>query len=332
VSALTRRRFVWGAGVAGLGLLASCGRLPWQPPEPTRVPHVGWLGSGPPGNDAAFREGLRDYDYVDGQNIAVEWRGGVDDDDLPIVAAELVQRNVDVIVTGSTPAALAAKRATATLPIVMGTSFRPVELGLVESFPKPGGNVTGLSNVSSSLELNQKRLQLLTQSLPEISRIGVIWYPPQPDAVTIWEAIQIGAADLGVSLQSFEVREPADFEALLPTVTQARPNALLMLGGAFFGLHRAAFLDFMARTRLPTMYLDKSYVVDGGLMAYAPSFDAQYRRAAYFVDRILKGAKPGDLPVEQPTTFDFVINLRTAQALGLTIPQHVLLQATEIIQ
>jgi putative ABC transport system substrate-binding protein len=331
VTRVTRRHFVQGAGLAGFGLLAGCGRLPWHTETPARVPRLGWLGSGPPRNDAEFRQGLLDYGYVEAQNIVVEWHGGVRDDELAARATELVQLNVDIIVTGSTPAALAAKRATDTIPIVMGTSFRPVDLGLVESLSRPRGNVTGLSTGPGSTELSQKRLQLLEEAFPDAARGGVIWYPPQPDSASAWEALQRAATVLNVSLASFPVQEIEDFAVLLRQVNEEPPDAWLMLGGAFFGLHREAFLDFMARTQRPAMYLDKGYIEAGGLMSYAPSFDEQYRRAAYFVDRILKGAKPGDLPVEQPTTFDFVINLKTAQALGLTIPQHVLLQATEVL-
>jgi putative tryptophan/tyrosine transport system substrate-binding protein len=331
---LSRRQVVQGAGTVGLGLLAGCGRLPWQEQPPAKVPRIGFLSGTSAVSGAAaveaFRQGLREHGYVEGQNIVVDYRfAEAEADQRRALAAELVQLPVDVIVTAGTLAVRAAKDATATIPIVVARGDDLVAFGLVASLARPGGNVTGLSTIA--LQLSQKRLELLKEAVPGASRVAVFWNPAIPERASEFSELASVAEALGVQLQSLEVSGTEGFESAFEAATRERADALLTLDNALTSVYRSRLVDLALRSRLPMISADRALAEAGGLMSYGPNFNEQYRRAAYYVDRILRGAKPADLPVEQPSTFDFAINLKTAQALGLTIPHHVLLQATEII-
>jgi putative tryptophan/tyrosine transport system substrate-binding protein len=335
MTALSRRQFVQGAGLAGLGLLAGCGRLPGQVREPDRVPRLGWL-TGPSEattNFEAFQEGLREYGHVPGQNISIEAHSveGTDTDGLRATIAAPVRLPVDIIVVGSgLPAVRAARDVTNTTPVVVTVGGDPVEAGLVASLARPGGNITGLTAIS--YQLSGKRLELLAQAVPGIGRVGVLWNAASRGKAREWQETAAAAQSLGIQLQSLEVRGPEDFERAFDAATQERAEALVVLHEGVTVAARPRIVDSAARTHLPAIYEFRDWTEAGGLMNYAPNRAVMARRAAYYVNRILKGAKPADLPIEQPREFDFVINLKTAQALGLAIPQHVLLQATEIIQ
>jgi putative ABC transport system substrate-binding protein len=334
---LTRRRFVQSASLAGLGLLAGCGRLPGQAhvPAPQRVARLGYLSPATPGSVPAARDafvqGLHDLGWIEGQNIVIEDRYAEGrTEEFPDLAADLIRLNVEIILAVTTPAALAAKRAADSTPIVFDSVGDPVGVGLVSSLAQPGGNVTGPSALAP--QLSAKRLQLLTEAIPGVSRVGVLWSPSNLANAREWSETQVAGEALQIAVQSLPVWTGDDFPGAFEAAVRGGADSLFVLSGPVVRIHRLQIADFAARGGLPTMYPGREYVEPGGLMSYGTDFRAQSRRAAYYVDRILKGAKPADLPVEQPTTFEFVINLKTAQALGLTIPQHVLLQATEIIQ
>jgi putative ABC transport system substrate-binding protein len=283
----------------------------------------------------AFRQGLRDLGYVEGRNLVIEYRdaeGKVDR--LPALAAELVALKVDVIVTGGgTIAALAAKQATRTLPTVFASVGDPVTSGLVTSLARPGGNVTGLSNVAP--ELVGKRLELITQAVPGVSRVAVLRLPGalgERTAKDMLTGTEVAARALGVRLQVVEARGPADIDRAFSDMTGARAGALTVLPSNMFLREHRRLVDLAAKNRLPAVYFLREFVDAGGLMAYGPNVADLYRRAATYVDKILKGAKPADLPVEQPTKFELVINLKTAKALGLMIPQSVLARADHIVE
>jgi len=246
------------------------------------------------------------------------------------LAAELVRLQVAVIVAAG-GAVNTAKDATNTIPIVMPTSGDPVGQGLVTSLARPGGNITGLTTLSSS-EIAGKRLQLLKEIVPEASRVAVLWNPGNAAKVLEFKQAQVAAAALGLTLQSLEVRGPNDFDSAFNAAAAGHVDALDALSEALINAHATRITDFALKSRLPSVFEQRELVEAGGLISYGPNVTDLYRRAATYVDRILKGAKPADLPVEQPTRFDFVINLKTAQALGLTIPQSILMQATEVIQ
>jgi putative tryptophan/tyrosine transport system substrate-binding protein len=331
----SRRQVVQGA--AGLGLLAGCGRWPGQVAAPTKVPRIGYLSPGFFSDEglgssllAAFQQGLREHGYVEGQNIAIEYRwAGRATDRLPTLAAELVQLPVDVIIAGG-PSVRSAQQATNTIPIVIVFSGDVVQTGLVASLAHPGGNTTGVSFMAP--DLGAKRLQLLKEAFPNASRVAAVWNPAEPASALEFKEVQSAAPTLGVTLQSIEVRLPNELESAFEAATREHADALITFAHAFTIFNARQTIDLTAQSRLPAMYGLKEFVEEGGLMAYGPNLRALYHRAAYYVDRILQGTKPADLPIEQPMRFDYVINLKTAQALGLTIPQHVLLQATEVIQ
>jgi putative ABC transport system substrate-binding protein len=337
---LSRRRFVQGAGVAGLGLLAGCGRLPGQTAPPARVPRIGYLSPGgasltnPPPNSLfeAFRAGLRERGYVEGQSVILDLRAAEGRSEaLPALAAELVALPVDVLVTPGVTAIRAAMSATSSIPIVMaGIGVDPVAAGLVASLARPGGNITGPTQIFDGL--SGKRLELLTQAAPGITRVAALWNAGNSDKLLEWRATQEAARAMGLQHVALEVRDAADLDGAFVTARQERAGALVVFFDTLTDRQRSRIVDLATQQGLPSMWSFGEFATAGGLMAYGPSNFDQYRRAAYYVDRILKGAKPADLPIEQPTVFEFVINLKTAQALGLTIPQHVLLQATEIIQ
>jgi ABC-type uncharacterized transport system substrate-binding protein len=282
----------------------------------------------------AFRQGLRDLGYVDGRSVVIEYRDAEGKyDRLPALAAELVALKVDVIVAADTPAALAAKQATRTLPIVFIGAGDPVTIGLVTSLARPGGNVTGLSLLAP--ELVGKRLELLKQAVPGVGRVAALWQPGFVGERTekdMLKEVEVAARALRVQLQYVEARGPADFDRAFSDITRARADALTVLGSAMFANERRRVVDLAAKNRLPGVYGFREYVDAGGLMAYGPNVADLFQRAAIYADKILKGAKPGDLPVEQPTKFELVINRKTAKALGLTIPPSVLGRADQVIE
>jgi putative tryptophan/tyrosine transport system substrate-binding protein len=300
-----------------------------------KVPRIGILWAYSPSVVSpfaeAFRQRLRGLGYLEGQNVAVEerWAEGRFDR-LPSLAAELVRLNVDVIVTASTPAAQAAKQATRTVPIVVTLVTDPVEGGIVASLARPGGNVTGLSLMHP--ELSAKRLALLKEVIPKVSRVAVFWSSSTPSYPLILHETEDAARSLGVQLQVVEVRGPTGFANAFSAATRERAGALVVLPDAMFREQQRRMLDLAAKHRLPAMYWSKELVDAGGLMAYGANIPEVYRQAAVFVDKILKGAKPADLPIEQPAKFELVINLRTAKALGLPIPQSLLLRADQVIE
>ena len=302
-----------------------------------KVARIGVLGNLPPTTPAAARivnslvQGLHDLGYVEGQDIAFEWRfveGRFER--FPEFAAELVRLRVDIIVAMNTPATVAAKDATRTIPIVTVTAADPVGQGLVASLARPGGNVTGLTSVL--IELSAKQLQLLKQAVPKVTRVAVLWNPTHPVHALMLREVEAAALVSGVQLQRLPAPGPKEFDSAFSAMIKERAGALLVLGDPIFFAHRIRLSELAAKSRLPTMYAERTYVEAGGLMAYGPSYADLSRRAATYVDKILKGAKPGDLPVEQPTRFELVINLKTAKALGATIPPSILIRADQVIQ
>jgi putative ABC transport system substrate-binding protein len=305
--------------------------------QAAKIARIGYLTSSL-GDDPhlleAFRQGLRDLGYVEGRNVVIEYREAEGKADrLPALAAELVALKVDVIVAPITSAARAAKQATETIPIVFAVSADPVTDGFVISLARPGGNVTGLSILAP--ELVGKRLELLTQAVPGVSRVAVLRLPgalgERTDKYMLKEA-EAAARALGVRLQLVEARGPADIDRAFSDMTGARAGALTVLPSNMFLRERRRLVDLAAKNRLPAVYSGRAVVDAGGLMSYGPNIADNYRRAATYVDKILKGAKPGDLPVEQPAKFELIINLKTAKDLGLIIPQSVLARADEVIQ
>jgi putative ABC transport system substrate-binding protein len=301
-----------------------------------KVPRIGVLLPGSPEPEYerrldAFRQGLRELGYIDTQNILLEYRWAhAQYEHMADLVAELLRLQVDVLVIDSTRAGLAAKRATSTLPIVLAAAGDPVGNGLVESLARPGGNITGLSLMNA--ELAGKRLELLKDMVPTAARVAVLWNPDNPLAQLHWRELQGAAPRLHVQLQAVEVRRATDFKRACATVADWRADALLVIEDpVLLPALQTEIADCAAQHRLPTMTGIRSLVDAGGLMSYGASFPDMYRRAATFVVKILQGAKPSDLPVEQPTKFDLVINLKTAKALGITIPPSLLLLADEVI-
>ena len=278
-----------------------------------------------------FAQGMRELGWVEGQSVAFERRyADLKYEILPDLAAELVRLQPDVIFAVGTPAAKAAKNATETIPIVFTRSSDPIGYGLVPSLARPGGNLTGLSILFR--ELQGKRLELLLIAVPGVKRVGVLWDPTFPLAGPLFEEMKGAARSLNVELVSAEVRSPDDFEPAFRTMLEERASALIVAVGIIFSEHRQRLLDLTAKARLPSMFGIREYVEAGGLMSYGPSNPETYRRAAAYVDKILKGAKPADLPVEQPTKFELVINLKTAKALGLELPYTLVGRADEVIE
>jgi putative ABC transport system substrate-binding protein len=298
---------------------------------------VGFFGPPPSagGLVQAFQQGLRDLGYIEGQNIKIEYRYTDQalrghPDLFPRYAAELVRLKPEVIVVSVTEAALAVKQATSTIPIVTVSVPDPVAAGLVASLARPGGNVTGLSR--ESRDLIGKNLQLLKDTLPDITRVGVLANPADPLKPGMVADAEKAARSLGVQLKVVEASAPTALEGAFSAMHTDKVGAMLVVGGAGFYLSRTHIADLALRNRLPSVFQNREFVEAGGLLSYAPSTTANYRRAAFFVDKILKGAKPADLPVEQPTKFELVINLKTAKALGLTIPQSLLQRADQVIE
>ena len=306
-----------------------------QAQQAGRVYRIGLLlpvsAEGAAANVDALRRALRDLGYVEGRNVTFEYRYAQGRDAvIPSLAADLVRLNVDVIVTQGVQAARASKQATTTIPIVMGAIADPVATGIVSSLARPGGNVTGVT--SASLELESKRLQLLRDLVPRVSRIGTFWNPLNPLSALILDQTQAAARAMGLELIAVEARITDEFAQAFATMTQARPEALTVPTEVVLFDRRARILEFVARSRLPAVYGYREYVDAGGLMFYGPSWPDLFRRAATYVDKILKGAKPADLPIEQPTKFELVINLKAAKALGLAIPPALLLQADQVVE
>jgi putative ABC transport system substrate-binding protein len=328
---IDRRTFLAGTGAV---LLAA--PLDTEAQPTVKVFRIAYLGTSTPALDhqfaEAFRRQLRDLGYTEDRNIAIDYRWAEGQDDrLPALAVDLVRLNPDVIVTSGTPGTLAVKQETKTIPIVMTSSGNPVEVGLVASLAHPGGNVTGFSILAPELE--GKRLELLKQMVPRLSRLAVLWNSANPAVTVAFEETRIAASALRVALQPVvEVRRAADFAPAFATIVRTHPHALVVIVDRLLLAHRRRIVEFAASSRLPAMYGYREYVDVGGLLSYAPSLTDLYRRAATYVDKILRGAKPADLPVEQPTKFELVINLKTAKTLGLTIPQSLLQRADEVIQ
>jgi len=303
--------------------------------QPKNVPQVGFLGftslSGIAARIEAFRQGLRELGYVDGKNIVIEYRSAEGKlDRLSELAAELVRLKVDVIVTSGPSVTRAVKEATTTIPIVMGFDTDPVGNGFVASLARPGGNITGLSVVSP--ELSGKQLELLKEIVPKLSRVAVLGTSTNPGNSQALKETELAAGAYTVQLQNLDVLSPKDIETAFRDASKGRAGAVLVLASPIIESHRTQIADLAAKNRLPAIYYAPEFVEAGGLMSYGTSFADLFRRAATYVDKILKGAKPGDLPVEQPKKFEFIINLKTAKQIGLTIPPNVLARADKVIR
>lgn len=328
---MPRRAFT---AIIAAGLLARPLAVGAQPAR--SVPRVGLLLLfGTPGQPNslvdAFRGGLRDLGYVEGQTVLIDYRWAEGQEQrLTDHAADLVRLKVAVIVTPGTPATMAARAATRTIPVVMTNVGDPVGSGIVASLARPGGNVTGLSLLDA--ELDGKRIELLKEAAPHLSRLAILWSANDPGMTLAFGRVETAARALGLALQNLGVREPAEFPRAFEAAGAGHADALFVTAQPFTNQHRAQILDLVAKHRLPAIYTLRSFVDAGGLMSYGPSQADQYRRAATYVDRILKGAQPADLPVEQPTKFELVINLRAARALGLTIPAGLLQRADQVIE
>jgi putative ABC transport system substrate-binding protein len=300
----------------------------------SKIPRIGFLGSS--GDRAKARlasldKALREQGYVDGKTVLIEQRyAGGDFDKLPALAADLVRLNVDLIVTEGAPAAQAAKRATDTIPIVMGNAADPVGTGLVASLTRPGANVTGLSDFNQAVVA--KRLELLRDITGSLSRAAVLWNPTNPTNPLQLKEVETAARAMRIALLPLAAKSPADIDRAFDAMRKERTEALLVLGDPMLGTHRHKMAELAAKARIPAIYGTSEHVDAGGLVSYGTNFDDLYRRAATYVVRILKGARPADLPVEQPTTFELVINLKAAQRIGLTIPPSIVYRADRVVQ
>ena len=325
---MDRRTFIHA--VVG-GLIAA--PLTVKAQQTGRAPWIGFLGNGNPNLSSpsvqAFRQGLRELGWIEGQNITIEYRWADGNMDRhPALAAELVKLPVDVLVTVGSPAVRAARQATSTIPIVAAIMSDPVGLGFAASLARPGGNVSGLSNQFE--ELVAKQLQIFKEVVPKAARVAMLAHPEMSPSVRA--AAEAAARALGLDARVFEIRDVANLDVAFRAAKTERADGAHVLPSPFFHRHRARLAELAAKHGVPLIGDSREYVQDGGLMSYGPNFPGMHHRAAAYVDKILKGAKPGDLPIEQPTRFEFVINLKTAKALGLTIPQTVLLRADEVIQ
>ncbi len=301
-----------------------------------KVARIGVLRSGSPSSIAstedAFRQGLRELGYVEGQNIVMEYRFAEGKRDrLPGLAAELVRLNVDILVVAGVSATEAARQATTTIPIVVGYAGDLVGTGLVASLAKPGGNITGSTDISP--DVSGKRLELLKEAVPKASRVAVVWYPRKggSDEEEVRQT-EAAARQLGVKVQPVEVRDPNEFQGAYAAMVKHQANAVIIIRGSFTDFHRKPLVELALKHRLPSMCEPAQWARDGCLLSYGPDYAHLWRRAATYVDKILKGTKPGDLPIEQPTKFELHINLKTAKQIGVTIPQSVRLRADQVIQ
>jgi ABC-type uncharacterized transport system substrate-binding protein len=328
---MTKHIFALSLGAVLLALW-----LPAQAQQPKKVPRIGYLIAPSLSANAArveaFQQGLRELGYVEGKNIVIEWRSAEGKlDRLPALAAELVRLKVDVIVTGGQGSTRPANEATSTIPIVMAQDPDPIGNGFVASLARPGGNITGLSTLNP--EISGKQLELLKEIIPKLSRVAVLGTSTRPGNAQNLKETELASEALGVKIQYLDVLGPKDIETAFRVASKARADAVLVLSSAVISSQRTQVLvDLAVKSRLPATYTRPEYVEDGGLMTYGPSINDLFRRAATYVDKILKGAKPADLPVEQPTKFEFVINLKAAKQIGLTIPPNVLVRADKVIR
>jgi putative ABC transport system substrate-binding protein len=323
--------------ILALGAMLFALTFPVAAQQPTKIPRIGYVsGTGDPKNPGpqidAFRQGLRDLGYIEGKNIVIEYR--YEDgkpERAPSLVAELIQLNVDVLVAVPSPAIRAAKQTTKTIPIVMLTTADPMATGLIDSLARPGGNITGLTRLTR--DLNGKRLELLTEAVPGTSRVGVLFQPDSTSGRAYFKEYEAAARTLKIPLQPLELRgQNPDFDGAFHAATKGRVSALITIRNALTLFYRKQIANLAIKNRLPSMYEVSDHVEAGGLMSYAASESEIFKRAAAYVDKVLKGAKPADLPVEQPTKFEFVINLKTAKALNLTIPQSVLFRADKVFK
>jgi putative ABC transport system substrate-binding protein len=301
--------------------------------QPKKVPRIGLLTTGGAENPSGlyFRQALRELGYVEGKNVLIEYRYAEGEPQpLSEFAEELVRLKVDVIVTTATEPSLSAQRATTTIPIVMGGGSDPVGAGLVVSLARPGGNITGVTSISS--DLSGKRVELLKEAFPKISPVAVLWLPTATGNKQQMKEIEAAADSLRLPLQPAAVQGPNDFESAFSAITRGGASSLIVLSSPLFAKHRARIAELAAKSRLPAIYPLSDYADAGGLMSYGPNLADMYRRVATYVDKILKGTKPADLPVEQPMKFELVINLKTAKQIGLTIPPNVLVRADKVIK
>jgi len=303
--------------------------------QPTKIPRIGFLGGGSAtanaGRVEAFRQGLREHGYAEGKNIVIEYRWAEGKlDRLPALAAELVRLKVDIIVSAGPTVTRVAKEATTTMPIVMGFDDDPVGSGFVASLARPGGNITGLSALSP--ELSGKQLELLKEIIPRLSRVAVVGSSTHPGTAQSIKEIELATGAFKVQLQSLEVLDPKDIETAFATASKGRADAVIVLTSVVTNSHRKQIVELAVKHRLPAIYYTAEWVEVGGLMTYGASFTDLFRRAATYVDKILKGDKPADLPVEQPKKFEFIVNLKAAKQIGLTIPPNVLVRADKVIK
>jgi len=331
---ITRRAFVRdiAAWVGSLGLIyLPVKAYAQQPALPRRIGVLLVIFSPESKEAQAFRQGLRDAGYEEGRDVIIEWRNANGDyDRIPGLVADLVQSEVEVIVVETTLAAQTIKRATSTIPIVMALVGDPVGSGLVASLPRPGGNVTGLS--SMTIPLSTKRLQLLKEVVPQATRIAVMWNPDTPWHTKVVEDLKVVAPSMAIELAFVGVRAPEEIGPAFSAIGRGRAEALQLIESPLFSTQRMTLLNLVSKARLPAMYPERQFADTGGLMSFGTNIGDLYRRSAGYVDKILKGAKPADLPIEQPTKFEFVVNLKSAKALGITIPQSILLRADEVIR
>jgi putative ABC transport system substrate-binding protein len=319
--------------LVALGVLAAWGPPEAEPQQPAKIPRVGILNTGAPATNKAsldaFRLGLRELGRLEGQNIVLEFRYAEGKPErFPDLVAELVRLKPDVLVGGGTPATRALRDATTTIPIVMAASADAIGSGFVRSLARPGGNITGLSFLDT--ELSAKRLELLKEALSRVSRVAALMDSASPRMSL--DATLAASRPLGIHIQVLEVQGPNELDTAMTTAKKNRTEAMSVLASPTLFVHRKAVVTLAAKHRLPTIYQFREFVEEGGLMSYGANIADMYRRAATYVDKILKGAKPADLPVEQPTRFELVVNLKTAKALGLTIPQAILIRADQVIQ
>jgi putative tryptophan/tyrosine transport system substrate-binding protein len=315
-----------------IGLVLASGHLA-EAQQGKKIARIGFVTTGGAENPSTlyFRQGLRELGYIEGKNVLVEYRyaeGG--SQQLSEFAEELVRLKVDVIVTSATEPSLIAQRATRTIPIVMGGGGDPVGAGLVDSLARPGGNITGVTSISS--DLSGKRLELLKEAFPKMSPVAVLWLPTATGNKQQMKETEAAADSLRLPLQPAAVERPNDFESAFSAIIRGSARSLIVLSSPMFASHRSRIADLAAKSRLPAIYPDSNYVEAGGLMSYGPNLSEQYRRVVVYVDKILKGAKPADLPVERPMKFELVINLKTAKQIGLTIPPNVLARADKVIK
>jgi putative ABC transport system substrate-binding protein len=327
---MRRRKFI-----TLLGASAVVWPLAARAQPPARVPRIGFLGNSTADLEAnlvePFRDGLRELGYEEGRNILIDYRWAEGNyQRFPALIAELIALQVDVFVAAGTPAALAVKKATTSIPLVMVAVGDPVGTGLVASFARPGGNSTGLTSLTPELE--GKRLELLREVVPKLSYIAILWNPANAYMTTTEREVQAAARVLGMKVLSLGVRTPEELETAFASILREQPGALNVLADRLFLHNRAHIVDFALHHRLPGVHAYRELVVAGGLMSYGPSYADMHRRAATYVDKILKGVKPADLPVQAPTKFELVINLKTAKALGVTVPPTLVALADEVIE